>query len=168
LTSGIDPTRLAAFDVHVHLEHTGEAADVDRRAAAYFKHAPGSRDPDAMADYYRSRDMAFVVFTVDETLTGMPRQSNDEVAAFVERNSDIAIAFGINPARGADGVREAGRLVDAGGGQGPEAAHHRPKFGYALILAKADDIVRQGSHLWNLSRSLYGRHSKLLASSGLP
>ena len=41
--------------------------------------------------------------------------SNDEVADFAAANADIALAFAsINPHRGADGVREARRLVDAG------------------------------------------------------
>ena len=114
ITTRIDTTRLVAFDVHVHLEHTGEATETDKKAAAYFKGA-GSRDPVALADYYRSRNMACIVFTVDETLSGMPRLTNDDVVEFVSKNADIAIAFAsINPARGAEGVREARRLVDAG------------------------------------------------------
>jgi predicted TIM-barrel fold metal-dependent hydrolase len=45
----------------------------------------------------------------------MPRLTNDEVVAFAEKHADIAIAFAsINPARGAEGVREARRLVHAG------------------------------------------------------
>jgi len=110
----IDTSRLVAFDVHVHLEHTGDATEVDRKAAEYFK-GGASRDPQAMADYYRSRNMAFIVFTVDETLTGVTRLSNDDVVAFASAHADIAIPFAsINPSRGADGVREARRLVDAG------------------------------------------------------
>jgi predicted TIM-barrel fold metal-dependent hydrolase len=113
-TTRIDTTRLVAFDVHVHLEHTGESTEADKKAAAYFK-GGGPRDPVAMADYYRSRHLACVVFTVDETLSGMPRLSNDQVIDFANSNPDIAIAFAsINPARGAEGVREARRLVEAG------------------------------------------------------
>ena len=110
----IDAARLAAFDVHVHLEHTGDQTETDKHAAAYFK-GGASRDPQVMAEYYRSRSMAFVVFTVDERLTGVPRLSNDAVARFAAENADIAIAFAsINPHRGAEGVQEARRLVDAG------------------------------------------------------
>jgi predicted TIM-barrel fold metal-dependent hydrolase len=110
----IDPSRLTAFDVHVHLEHTGEQTETDKHAAAYFK-GGASRDPEVMAEYYRSRGMAFVVFTVDEQLTGVPRVSNDTVAQYAAEHADIAIAFAsINPHRGADGVREARRLVEAG------------------------------------------------------
>ena len=114
MTARIDTSRLVAFDVHVHLEHTGDATEVDRKAASYFK-GGADRDPEAMAQYYRSRKMAFIVFTVDETLSGVPRRSNDEVVAFAAAHPDIAIPFAsINPSRGADGVREARRLVDAG------------------------------------------------------
>jgi len=114
MTTRIDTSRLVAFDVHVHLEHTGEATEVDKQAASYFKGA-ADRDPVAMAEYYRSRRMAFIVFTVDETLSGVKRLSNDEVVAFASTNADVAIPFAsINPNRGADGVREARRLVDGG------------------------------------------------------
>jgi len=110
----IDVAALTAFDVHVHLEHTGEQTEADKKAAAYFK-GGGDRDPRALAEYYRSRRMACIIFTVDETLSGMPRLSNDDVASFAAANADIAIAFAsINPHRGADGVREARRLVEAG------------------------------------------------------
>jgi hypothetical protein len=114
MTTRIDTSRLVAFDVHVHLEHTGEATEVDKKAASYFK-GGADRDPVAMAEYYRSRNMAFIVFTVDETLSGVTRLSNDEVVAFAAKHADIAIPFAsINPNRGADGVREARRLVDGG------------------------------------------------------
>ena len=59
--------------------------------------------------------MACVVFSVDERLTGRPPVPNDTVAQFAADNPDVAIAFAsIDPHRGADGVREARRLVVAG------------------------------------------------------
>jgi uncharacterized protein len=110
----IDVASLTAIDVHAHLEHTGEATEADKKAAAYFK-GGADRSPKALAEYYRSRKMAVVVFTVDETLSGMPRLTNDEVVAFAAENADIAIPFAsINPTRGADAVKEAKRLVGAG------------------------------------------------------
>jgi hypothetical protein len=112
--NAIDVERLTALDVHVHLEHTGEQTEADKKAAAYFK-GGADRDPRALAEYYRSRNMACVIFTVDETLSGMPRLSNDEIVDFAAANPDIAIPFAsINPNRGAEGVREARRLVEAG------------------------------------------------------
>jgi predicted TIM-barrel fold metal-dependent hydrolase len=117
-TSKIDVAHLTAFDVHVHLEHTGEATEADKKAAAYFK-GGAARDAASLAEYYRSRKMACIVFTVDETLTGTPRLSNDEVVAFAQSHPDVAIPFAsINPNRGADGIREARRLVDAGAVRG--------------------------------------------------
>src|SRR6478735_1741737 len=116
--SSIDADRLAAIDVHVHLEHTGDS-DTQDAAKKYFKDAGVPRDAAGLADYYRSRKMACVIFTVDETLTGTPRLSNDEVVAFAKSNPDVAIPFAsINPTRGQDAVREARRLVDAGAVRG--------------------------------------------------
>src|SRR4026209_1224062 len=113
-TPTIDVDRLVAFDVHVHLEHTGDETEADKHAAAYFK-GGSARDAASLAEYYRSRKMACVIFTVDETLTGTPRLSNDEVVEFAQKNRDIVIPFAsINPARGAEAVREARRLVSAG------------------------------------------------------
>ena len=112
--SAIDTTRLVAIDIHTHLEKAGGDSEADRKAEAYFK-GGGDRRPEAMAEYYRSRNMAFVVFTVDETLSGMHRFTNDEVIAFAAQHPDVAIPFAsINPSRGAEGVREARRLVSGG------------------------------------------------------
>jgi len=117
-TSTIDVANLTAFDVHVHLEHTGEATEADKKAAEYFK-GGAARDAASLAEYYRSRKMACIIFTVDETLTGTPRLSNDDVVAFAQKHADVAIPFAsINPNRGADAVREARRLVDAGAVRG--------------------------------------------------
>jgi len=113
-THAIDVEGLVALDVHVHLEHTGEQTDTDKHAAAYFK-GGGARDAASLADYYRSRKMACVIFTVDETLSGVPRLSNDAVLEFAAANADIALPFvSINPTRGAEAVREAKRLVATG------------------------------------------------------
>ena len=118
MTNRIDTQKLVAFDVHVHLEHPGSDTDADKKAAAYFK-GGGPRDPEAMAEYYRSRNMGFVVFTVDETLSGMRRFTNDEVVEFARKNADIAIPFAsLNPMRGANAVAEAKRLVAAGAVRG--------------------------------------------------
>src|SRR3954454_3548680 len=113
-TATIDADRLDAIDVHVHLEHPGDSETQDA-AKKYFKDDGVRRDAAGLAEYYRSRKMACVIFTVDETLSGMPRLSNDAVVEFAQANPDIAIPFAsLNPNRGADAVREAKRLVDAG------------------------------------------------------
>lgn len=113
-TPALDVERLTAIDVHVHLEAPDADSETSRQAAQYFRRA-APRNPGALADYYRSRQMACVLFTVDESLTGMPRASNDDVLDFAARNPDVAIPFvSLNPHRGPDAVREAKRLVAAG------------------------------------------------------
>jgi predicted TIM-barrel fold metal-dependent hydrolase len=98
----------------VHLEHTGTATAADAAAKRYFG-AGASADWEGLAEYYRSRRMGCVVFTVDERLTGRPQVSNDAVVDFAARHADIAIAFAsLDPNRGAEAVREARRLVSAG------------------------------------------------------
>src|SRR5262245_33652736 len=104
---------LVAIDVHVHLEHAGELTAADEHAQKYFG-ASAARDWNALADYYRSRKIACVVFPVDERLTGRPRVPNEQAAEFAAVNSDIAIAFAsIDPTRGGEAVREARELVKA-------------------------------------------------------
>jgi predicted TIM-barrel fold metal-dependent hydrolase len=110
----IDVDSLTAIDVHVHLEPVEDNA-IDAAAKKYFGNSGAPRDRAGLAEYYRSRKIAFVIFGVDEQLTGKPRVSNDEVVQFANDNSDIAIPFAsIDPHRGADGVQEAKRLVSAG------------------------------------------------------
>ena len=106
---------MTAIDVHVHIEHSGEDSAADRAAKKYFGDSGASHDRRTLADYYRARKIACVVFTVDETLTGRPQVSNETVAEFAAENSDIAIAFAsINPHRGKEGVDEARRLLATG------------------------------------------------------
>jgi predicted TIM-barrel fold metal-dependent hydrolase len=115
LTPAIRISEISAIDVHVHLEAPDDHSSADRAARKYFGESGAPRDPGGLAEYYRSRRMAFVVFSVDERLSGRPQLSNDEVADFASANADIAIAFAsIDPHRGADGVAEARRLVSSG------------------------------------------------------
>jgi predicted TIM-barrel fold metal-dependent hydrolase len=116
MTTAIDVGKLVAIDTHVHLESSG-AADTQTDAAArkYFGDSGVPRDPGAIADYYRSRNMAFVIFSVDERLTGRPPVPNEVVARFAADNADVAIAFAsIDPHRGAEGVAEARSLIASG------------------------------------------------------
>ncbi|MGH9146997.1 MAG: amidohydrolase family protein [Vicinamibacterales bacterium] len=119
LTDSFDISRLAAIDVHVHLEHTGMSSAADEGARKYFGDSGVTRDWNALADYYRSRKIGCVVFTVDETLSRRPQVSNDAVVEFAAANADIAMAFAsLNPTRGPEAVREAKRLIAAGGIRG--------------------------------------------------
>jgi len=110
---------IVAFDVHVHIEHEGRETPTDQATKKYFGDSGADRSPEALAEYYRSRKMACVVFSVDESLTGRPVVSNDRVAEFAARNSDVAIAFAsLNPHRGKAAVDEARRLVASGAVRG--------------------------------------------------
>jgi len=115
----LNAAELYAIDVHVHMEHSGEESAADTAASRYFGDSGAKRDAVSLAGYYRSRKIGFVIFPVDERLTGRPQVPNDAVAEFAAANSDIAIAFAsIDPTRGPEAVREARRLVASGGIKG--------------------------------------------------
>ncbi|MBV9771413.1 MAG: amidohydrolase [Bryobacterales bacterium] len=110
---------LIAIDTHVHIEPepTGNAAE--EAARKYFGNTGVSYGRDELAEYYRSRKIGCVVFSVDERLTGRPQVPNDDVVTFAAENSDIVMAFAsVDPMRGADAVKEARRLISNGGIRG--------------------------------------------------
>src|SRR5271170_4621094 len=110
----MDADRLTAIDVHVHVEHEGEGTAADEAAKKYFgEGAPRGRQ--GMADYYRSRNIGCVVFTVDERISGRPQVSNDSVLEFASKNADIMIPFvSVDPTRGPLAISEAKRLIATG------------------------------------------------------
>jgi hypothetical protein len=57
----IDVDSLAAFDVHVHLESSDDRTATDDAAKEYFGDSGAARDASALAEYYRSRKIAFVM-----------------------------------------------------------------------------------------------------------
>jgi predicted TIM-barrel fold metal-dependent hydrolase len=110
---------LVAIDTHVHVEPdpTGNAAE--EAARKYFGNAGVGYGRKELAEYYRTRNIGCVVFSVDERLTGRPQVSNDDVAAFAAENSDIMMAFAsVDPMRGSEAVKEARRLISTGGIRG--------------------------------------------------
>ncbi len=117
---------LVAIDIHTHAEKScrapllEEALAMEEAKAKYFKNDLGQPGIPEIAEYYRSRNMACVIFPVDaECCTGIPRVPNDEVAELVAQNRDVMIPFAsIDPARGKVGVREARRLVEQYGVRG--------------------------------------------------
>ncbi len=110
---------LIAIDTHVHLETEIKGNAANEAAQKYFGNSGAGRSPKELAEYYRSRKIGCVVFTVDEKLTGRPPVPNDEVAKFAAENSDVVMAFAsVNPMRGAEAVSEAKRLIAAGGIRG--------------------------------------------------
>jgi predicted TIM-barrel fold metal-dependent hydrolase len=125
-TLAVDPAKVAAIDIHTHAEvscHDPEdpimGAFFDA-ATKYFK-ADRKRPtiPETIA-YYRFRNIAFVMFTVDmEAGTGIKRISNEEIATFARDNADIMIPFAsIDPHKGKFGALEARRLVEDFGVKG--------------------------------------------------
>lgn len=110
---------LIAIDTHVHIEPDASGNAAEEAARKYFGNAGVSYGRKELADYYRSRKIGCVVFSVDERLTGRPQVPNDEVAAFAAENSDVVMAFAsVDPMRGAEAVKEARRLISTGGFRG--------------------------------------------------
>jgi hypothetical protein len=106
---------LVAIDTHVHIEPDVENNAADLAARKYFGDSGVARGRNELADYYRSRKIGCVVFSVDERLTGRPQVSNDDVATFAEENSDIVMAFAsVDPTRGPEALKEARRLIARG------------------------------------------------------
>jgi hypothetical protein len=94
----IDLDRIVAIDVHTHAEvgRGGEDGLLPewREAAKRYFGEDATPTVDEVAAYYRERNMAAVVFTVDaETVTGRPAVPNEEVAAAAAANSDVLIPF---------------------------------------------------------------------------
>jgi len=110
---------LIAIDVHVHLETELEDNEANEAAKKYFGDSGVGHNRYELAEYYRSRKIGCVIFSVDERLTGRPPIPNDEVAAFAAENADIMFAFAsVDPTRGKEAVDEAKRLIAAGGVRG--------------------------------------------------
>ncbi|WP_456945485.1 amidohydrolase family protein [Geodermatophilus sp. SYSU D00697] len=127
MTAGvaINFDEVVAIDVHTHVHksvhgaaYTSDAEDMGQ----YFGIGtmPQYSLPE-VAEYYRERRMAAVVFGVDSvSQTGEdPVPTNEEVAELAAEHSDVVIPFAsIDPARGAAGVRAARKLVTEYGVQG--------------------------------------------------
>ena len=107
--------QLTAIDVHVHIHGDAAGGEAHEAARKHFRYTDAPRKPHEVAEYYRSHNLGCVVFTVDETLTGTPRVTNEEIAGLAAENSDMMIAFAsVNPKRGAQAVQEAERLIASG------------------------------------------------------
>jgi predicted TIM-barrel fold metal-dependent hydrolase len=100
-TYGIDFGRIAAIDIHTHVEvdgHGRKAYDDELVDAVgkYFNRGPGALSSvDALADEYRRHNTAAVVFTVDArtAMRHVPNSVEDLIAGAV-RNNDVLIPFG--------------------------------------------------------------------------
>ncbi len=148
----LDLHALVAIDVHVHVEqdlhgHLSMDDELLAAAAEYFEGEPYHPTVPQIAEDYRSRNMAAVVFTVDSELTtGHPTLSNEEIAESAAQHPDVLVPFGsIDPARGTAGIRAARRLVEQHGIRGF-------KFHPSLQAFEPDD--RRHYALWAELESL--------------
>jgi len=117
----IDVGALTAIDVHAHVEVSAVSGrgslspELEAAADKYFGMKDARRQTvHEMADYYRERSMAAVVFTVDCTTTmGVPPIPSDEIADAAAGHSDVLIPFGsVDPHLGKAAVRDVHRLVE--------------------------------------------------------
>jgi uncharacterized protein len=122
----MDTGSLAAIDVHVHVESDGHGCysmddELLAASARYFK-SDHDRSPslEQIADFYRERRMAAVVFTVDATTaTGHPALSSEAIADRARDQADVLIPFGsVDPLAGPVAVDHARRLVELHGARG--------------------------------------------------
>lgn len=142
----IDLDAIDAIDVHVHIEvdahgHASLPADLVEAASKYFSTDGPRPDLDSVAEYYRERRTAAVVFTVDaETQLGQPPLSSEEIAEGAARNNDVLVPFGSVDPRRADAVDRVRRLVEDHGVRGfkfhptvqgfdPSDSAHHPLYG---------------------------------------
>jgi uncharacterized protein len=145
----LDIGKLTAIDMHVHAEVSASggrslASDLEQASTSYFKMTDGQRPTlDQIAAYYRQRQMACVVFTVDaQAATGQPPVPNEEVAEAGAAHPDVIIPFAsIDPARGRAGVTMARRLATEHGVRGfkfhPSVQQFRPDDRAAYPLYEA-------------------------------
>ena len=119
---GIDIAAVEAIDIHTHVEidSASQCAYDDVLAEAtgrYFNLGPDhfSRVDD-LAETYRRRNTAAVVFTIDaQTASGHRSNSIDELIGGAARNNDVLIPFGsVDPLAGDAAVRRVHELVGYG------------------------------------------------------
>jgi hypothetical protein len=115
--SAIDLDNIIAIDVHTHAEvgrggEDGLRPEWRAAAARYFGDHPLPTAED-VAEYYRARRLAAVIFSVDaETVTGRKAAPNEEIAEAAAAHSDVLIPFAsVDPNKGARAVDEAKRLI---------------------------------------------------------
>jgi predicted TIM-barrel fold metal-dependent hydrolase len=122
---GPDVDALEAIDTHVHIEvdhegHTALPRELVDAAGRYFHADTTFPGLDEVAQYYRERKLAAVVFTVDAgTTLGHIGVSSAEIAEGAARNNDVLIPFGsVDPLTGPDAMTSAQRLVEESGVRG--------------------------------------------------
>jgi len=123
----MDLSSIEAIDVHTHVHRSVNApADGDPSAsltamASYFRTDAAAYTVDGLAGFYRERRMLAVTFMVDVAgaAPDPSRPTNEEIAERARANADVIIPFAsVDPARGAEGVRMAQRLISEHGVRG--------------------------------------------------
>ena len=122
-----DIEKVVAIDIHTHAEepcglHGDDGYDdFQEKMAEYFK-SPNKHPPTVpeTAAYYRSKNIAAVIFPVDaERETGFRRYNNYEMLEVASDHLDVLIPFvSIDPHKGKLGVREARKLIEEYGVRG--------------------------------------------------
>ena len=112
----IDLAAVRAIDFHTHAEvgRTGEDGlrPEWRDAAKKYFGEGGKPTVEDVAAYYRERNIAAVVFTVDaETVTGRAAVRNEEIAEVAAANPDVLIPFASVDPHKPNAVDEVRRLV---------------------------------------------------------
>lgn len=114
----IDVAAVEAIDIHVHIEqgHDGHPSlppALHAAAQKYFKSDGVTPDVDGVAQYYRERQLAAVVFTVDSrTQLDHAPISSIEIAERAADNADVLIPFGsVDPRTGEAAIDLARSLV---------------------------------------------------------
>jgi predicted TIM-barrel fold metal-dependent hydrolase len=118
----LDVAQVRAIDVHVHAERNTDqkpdpvTSEILAAAARYFGGTPPQPTAQEVADYYRERNLAAVIFNVDdEAGMGRRRLGSHEVLEAARANPDVLIPFGsVDPHKGKLAVREARELIEAG------------------------------------------------------
>ncbi|HEY0342624.1 MAG TPA: amidohydrolase family protein, partial [Steroidobacteraceae bacterium] len=146
--SKLNLDKLVAIDVHTHANISQRqprdpcSIIFDEAMAKYFKSAVPPTIPE-VAQYYRERNLAAVIFTVDcEAEMGHTRIANEEVAEVAAEHADVLIPFAsIDPAKGKMAAREARRLIEDYGVRGfkfhPSTQGFYPNDRKAYVLYEA-------------------------------
>jgi predicted TIM-barrel fold metal-dependent hydrolase len=113
----IDVDHVRAIDVHTHAEvsvrgHDPMPPELREASKRYFRAGGGQPTAEDVAAYYRERQMACVLFTVDyESRSGRPPVPNEEIVEVAAANPDVVIPFAsVDPAR-PDALERARTLI---------------------------------------------------------
>jgi uncharacterized protein len=149
----LDLAQITALDIHTHASISTRAPRdpcsiiFDEAMSKYFKSAVPPTIAE-VAQYYRERKLAAVIFPVDsESEMGHWRIANEEVAEVAAEHADVLIPFAsIDPAKGKMGAREARRLVQDYGVRGfkfhPSMQGFYPNDRKAYVLYEAIQEAR--------------------------